>query len=467
MKTEILSQERNVIAVKAEYEAGEINKAVGQTIRELSSKVSLKGFRKGHVPRKTLELYFGRNKIYSETAERIVREAMEGIVSEYELDLVATPKLNISDLEEGSPFSAEFTFEVRPEVTLPDLAAVQATKTIYGTDDAQVDEAMNQILESNARFEPIDDDRPATLDDIVETRYTTYSLGKDGGADVIESEKKNIMMLKNVRKDIALAIEGKRPAEEFSFEITLEDDYPDRRLAGVTVRYDMEILQFMKREIPEATDENVKELSKGKYNTAAELKAELRKQMEEAAEERSELSLRESAVKALAASAEVDIPDTMIGRQYDAMRRDQDARLRQDLGLTIDEYITKNSLNVTDYDARLREHAAEIVRNTLVLDALAEREQISFTSDDLNAEIMRMAASARVNPQQLADALAKDKDEFSALATRVRTRNTMSFLAGKVSVIEVPEAKEDKSHEAQETFPSEEEEIPSAGTDLK
>jgi trigger factor len=187
--------------------------------------------------------------------------------------------------------------------------------------------------------------------------------------------------------------------------------------------------------------------------------------MEHAADERSESSLRESAVKALAASAEVDVPDTMIGRQYDAMRRDQDARLRQDLGLTIDEYITKNSLSVSDYEARLREHAAEIVRNTLVLDALAEKEQISFTSDDLNAEIMRMAASARVNPQQLADALAKDKDEFSALATRVRTRNTMSFLAGKVSVIEAPEEKEEKKEkpqEARETASVAEDETPPA-----
>jgi trigger factor len=467
LKTEILSQERNIIAVKAEYEAGEINKAVGQTIRELSSKVSLKGFRKGHVPRKTLELYFGRNKIYSETAERIVREAMEGIVSEYELDLVATPKLNIGEIEEGQPFSAEFTFEVRPEVTLPDLASVEAIKTIYGTDEVQVDEGLNQLLESNARFEPIDDDRPATLDDIVETQYTTYSVNKDGSTSVIEGEKKNVMILKSVRRDIADNIAGKKPAEEFSFEITLEDDYPDPRLAGTSVRYDMEILQFMKRTVPEATDENVAEISKGRYNTVDELRAELRKQIENTAKERSESSLRESAIKALAASAEIDVPDTMIDRQYDAMRKDQDARLRQDLGLTIDEYMLKNSLNVSEYEGKLRERAAEIVRNTLVLDALSEKEQISFTSEDLNEEIMRMARSARVNPQELADALSKDKDEFSSLAMRVRTRNTMNFLAGKVSVREVPEEelkKEENSAEAEEAA-AREEKTPSADSE--
>jgi trigger factor len=441
LKTEILSQERNVIAVKAEYEAGEIDKAVGQTIRDLSSKVSIKGFRKGHVPRKTLELYFGRNKIYAETTERIVQEAMESIVSEYELDLVATPKLKAGEMEEGNPFSAEFTFEVRPEVTLPDLASVEATKLIYETDEAQVDEALNRILESNARFEPVDDDRPAELDDIVETQYTTYSINSDSEAAVIENEKKNVMILNSVRNDIADNIVGKKPAEEFSFEIKLEDDYPDSRLAGIVIRYDMEILQFMKRVVPEATDENIAEYSKGRYNTVDEIKAGLREQTETMANERSLSSLRESAIKALAAAAQVDVPESMIDRQYDAMRKDQDVRLRHDLGLSIDEYISKNNLSVSEYEAKLKERAAEIVRNTLVLDALAEKEGISFTSDDLNDEIMRMASTANVNPQKLADALSKDKDEFSALAMRVRTRNTMNFLAQKVSVIETPAPK--------------------------
>jgi trigger factor len=453
LKTEILSQERNVIAVKAEYGADEIKKAVGQTIRDLSSQVSIKGFRKGHVPRKVLELYFGRDRIYSETAERIVREAMDDIVSEYQLDLVARPNLKADALEEGNPFSAEFTFEVRPEVTLPDLASLQATKTIYETSDEQVDEGLNQILEANARYEPIDEDRPAAPDDVVETQYTAYSVSDDGEATLIEAEKKNVMDLDNIREDIADNIVGKRLAEEFTFDIKLEDDYPDARMAGIVVRYDMEILQIMKRVVPEATDENIALITKGRYNTVDEVKSEVRKQLEETARSRSEATLRESAVKALAEAAEVDVPDTMVDRQHDAMRKDQDGRIRRDLGLSLDEYLSKNNLSASEYDAKLRERAVEVVRNTLVLDALAEREQISFTSDDLNVEIIRMATAAKVNPQQLADVLSKDKDEFSSLAMRVRTRNTIDFLAQKVSVTEVPAEKE--TEESKDALPAE------------
>jgi trigger factor len=450
LKTEILSQERNIVAVKAEYEPGEIDRAVNRTVRELSGKVNIKGFRRGHVPRKTLELYFGRDKIYSETAERIVQEALDGIVSEYDLDLVATPKLKAGELAEGSSFSAEFTFEVRPEVTLPDLAALSAEKIVYKVDDARVEEGFNQILESNAELVPIDEDREATYHDIVESQYTTYSVKEDGSTEMIEQDKKGTMVLSGIRKDISDAVIGKKPAEEFTFEIKLEDDYPDPRMAGTVIRYDMEILQFMRRVVPEATDEKVLELSKGRYKTVEELKAELRRQIEKSSSEQSDSSLRESSVKALATAAEVDVPESMVERQYHAMRKDQDGRLQQDLGQTLDEYLTKNSLSVDEYEAKLKERAAEIVRNTLVLDALAEKEEISFTSDDLNEEIMRMATSIKVNPQELADALSKDKEEFSAVAMRVRTRNTMNFLASKVAVTEVEPPVEDAKTETSE-----------------
>jgi trigger factor len=437
LKTEILSQERNVIAVKAEYEAGEIDKAVNKTVRELSEKVSIKGFRKGHVPRKTLELYFGRNKIYMETAERITQEALEGIVSEYDLDLVTTPKFNLDTLAEGSPLSIEFTFEVRPEVTLPDLSALTAERVVYKVDDAQVEEGFKQIMESSAELVPTDEDRPATADDIVETLYSSFRVGDDGSTAEIEKDRKNIMTLSGVRGDIAEAIVGKKPAEEFSFDIRLEDDYPDARLAGKPVRYNMEILRFMKRLVPEGTDEKIEELSKGRYKTAEEMKSELRKQLEQSAKDRSDTSLRESAVRVTAEAAEADIPDTMVSRQYDAMRSDQNKRMMHDLGQSLDEYLRKNSLSVDEYESNLRKRAEEIVRNTLVLDALAEKEEISFTSEDLNEEIMRMATAARVNPQELADAMSKDKDEFSAVAMRVRTRNTMNFIASKVQVKEI------------------------------
>jgi trigger factor len=461
LKSEILSQEGNVIVVKAEFEAGDVDRAVNETIRELSGKANIKGFRKGHVPRKTLELYFGRAAIYKETMEHLVSQALDIIVSEYDLDLVFEPKGKFGEISEGRPLELEFTFEVRPEVTLPDIASLSAEKTVFEVEDADVEASFRQILESNAVVEPIDDDRPATPNDIVEAQYSSFVIQGNGNQKKMEKENKNVLYLDMLRSDIAESIVGHKPAEEFSFEIKLEDDYPDSRMAGKTVYYEMEILNFMKRVIPEAVDEKIMEISKGRYPTVDALKSDLREQMEESARERSEASLRESAVKVLVDAAEVDIPESMVNRQYDAMRREHDSRLQNELRLSLNDYLANNNLSVDEFDNNLRKRAEVVVRNTLVLDALADRDEISFTSDDLNEAIIVMANNMKVNPQELADSLGKNKQEFTALAMQVRTKNTIKHLASMVQVIEKapePEPVSESSDQTEEKSENTEEE---------
>ena len=456
MKSEILSQERNIVVVKAEFEASEVDRTVQKTVRELSGKVNIKGFRKGHVPRNMLELYFGKGGIYKEAAEHLAQESLDNIVSEYELDLITEPKLKLGELAEGKPLDLEFTFEVRPEVTLPDLSTLSAEKTIFAVTDDQVDEAFNQILESAAELVALDEDRPVEPSDIVQVEYNSYHVEDDGSASMLEEKKQSTIHLgvETLRSEIAEALAGKKLAEEFSFDVKIEDDYPDKHMAGSMIRYDMEVLQLMKRAVPEPTDEKIQEMSKGKYTTAEELRAELRKQIEENAQERGDATLRESAIKALSEAAEVDVPESMIDRQQNAMRRDQENQVQRDLKQSLDEYLKFNNLSAEEYDSNLRKRAEEIVRNTLVLDALADKEEINFTSEELNEEIVRMAASMGAKPEDLAEALRKNRDEFTALAMRVRNRNTIGHLASKVQVSEVElpkiESAEEPAAEAEE-----------------
>ncbi len=452
LKSEILSQERNVVVVKAEFEASEVDRAVQKTVRELSGKANIKGFRKGHVPRKMLELYFGKGGIYKETVEQMAQEALDNIVSEYELDLIIEPKLNLGELSEGKSLDLEFTFEVRPEVTLPDLSTLSAERTAFTVTDQEVDEAFAQILESSAELVPLDEDRPVEPNDIVQVEYDSYHVQNDGTSSVLEEKKQSTIHLgvETLRKEIAEAVVGKKLAEEFSFEVKIEDDYPDKRMACSVIRYDMEVLQLMKRVVPEPTDEKIEEMSKGQYKTADELRAELRRQMEENAKERGDTTLRESAIKALSEAAEVDVPESMIDRQQSAMRRDQENQVQQDLKQSLDEYLKFNNLSAEEYDGNLRKRAEVIVRNTLILDALADQDEISFTSEEINEEIVRMAASMRVKPEDLAEMLHKNRDEFTALAMRVRNRNTISHLASKVQVTEAEPSKAEASPEATE-----------------
>ena len=124
--------------MKAEFEAEEVQKAVDATYRNISSKANIKGFRKGHVPRKTLEMFFGKKGINAETAENLSQQAIDKMIEDYELKLIAEPTVKPGEIEEGKPFEVTVTFEVTPEVTFPELDTVEAVKTVFKTTDKMV-----------------------------------------------------------------------------------------------------------------------------------------------------------------------------------------------------------------------------------------------------------------------------------------------------------------------------------------
>ena len=131
MKTEILSQEKNVVEAKAQFTAEEVNKAIENTYKDISKKANIKGFRKGKVPRRMLELYFPKDAACAETLEKLLGDAIDNMVEEFELKLIADPDLKPEPLKENEPYEFTVTFEVTPEVTLPELGEIEAEKTIY------------------------------------------------------------------------------------------------------------------------------------------------------------------------------------------------------------------------------------------------------------------------------------------------------------------------------------------------
>lgn len=442
MKSEILSQERNVVVVKAEFDASEVGRAVGKAVRALSESVNIKGFRKGRVPRKMLELYAGRGAIYRDAAERLAQESLNSIVSEYELRLIAEPKLKLGELVEGSALDLEFTLEVRPEVTLPDLSTLEAERTLFPVTDEQVEEAFNQILESASEFATVEEDRPASAEDCVEVECEVWKARAGEDRELVDEKKKSNINLadENLRKEIKDAVIGKNTGDKFVVEIQAPVSNGQEGEPEVYYYYDLEVLRLTKRVVPEHTDEKIAEITKGKYETAEALRAELRKQMEDTAREKSDATLRESAVKALVKAAEVDVPESMIERQRQAVRRNHEAQVEHDTKMPLDKYLESIDMSREEYDNNQKERAEETVRGALVIETLAEAEDISFTSEQLTMEVYNTAAAMRVNPEALAAALRENEDEFNALTARVRNRNAVDHLITKVQVREVESA---------------------------
>ena len=447
MKTEVVSQEKNIITVKAEFDAEQVTKAIEKTYKNLSQKANIKGFRKGHVPRKTIELYFGKKGIYAETMERILPEAIDSMIEEYELKLISEPDIKPGEMEEGKAFEFTAAFEVSPEVTLPELETIEAEKPIYVPTEEMRDDNVARLLEAHSELVPTYEDRETTKEDFVSVKYTSNVVDADGTVNEVEKEQKTEINLgqENMRPEVIDAIVGKKPGDTATVEFPVEKDMENKELAGKTMRYEIEILGIMTKKTPELTDETVVEITQSKHKTVEEFKEEVMKQLKDSAEKKSVEALKDSAVNKITELSTVEVPETLVTRQKDSIKAEQAQRIQRESGMTFEEFFEKSGMEKDKYEAELDDAATRIVKRALVLEAIAEANDIEWTPEELDAEIKSIAVASRVDLKKFQEYIYGDRDRIFEIAEKIRNRKTVDFIVTKVIVKEVEEKKAEET----------------------
>lgn len=448
MKTEILSQEKNLVEAKAQFTAEEVTKAVESTYKKISKQANIKGFRKGKIPRRTLELYFPKESVYAETIENLIPDAIDKMIEEYELKLITEPEVNPGEIKDGEDFEVTVKFEVTPQFDLPDLEEIEVEKTVYETTDEMVEEQVKRIVESRAEVVPTYEDRPLTKDDYASVKYDTFVYYEDGSEKKAEEGQKTEIYLgaDTMRPEVVEAIVGKVPGDSVSIELPIEGEEAKKDHA-VKSRYEIEILGIMKKTAPELTDELVAEITQSKHKTVDDFKEEIRKQLQTAAENQSKENLKDTIVNKIAGLVEVEIPQTLVDRQKDSIKKQQAERIKRENNMTMDDFFEKSGMSKEGYDTELETAARNIVKRALVLEAVAEANDIEWTPDELTQEIASIARMSGIDPKKLQDYVYGDRDRLFEMAEKIRNRKTLDYLVTAVKVTEAPEKKAEETVE--------------------
>lgn len=448
MKTEILSQEKNLVEAKAQFTAEEVTKAVESTYKKISKQANIKGFRKGKIPRRTLELYFPKESVYAETIENLIPDAIDKMIEEYELKLITEPEVKPGEIKDGEDFEVTVKFEVTPQFDLPDLEEIEVEKTVYETTDEMVEEQVKRIVESRAEVVPTYEDRPLTKDDYASVKYDTFVHYEDGSEKKAEEGQKTEIFLgaDTMRPEVVEAIVGKVPGDSVSIELPIEGEEAKKDHA-VKSRYEIEILGIMKKTSPELTDELVAEITQSKHKTVDDFKEEIRKQLQTAAENQSKENLKDTIVNKIAGLVEVEIPQTLVDRQKDSIKKQQAERIKRENNMTMDDFFEKSGMSKEGYDTELETAARNIVKRALVLEAVAEANDIEWTPDELTQEIASIARMSGIDPKKLQDYVYGDRDRLFEMAEKIRNRKTLDYLVTAVKVTEAPEKKAEETVE--------------------
>jgi trigger factor len=435
MKTELLRQEKNLVTIKVEFEAEEFTASLNKTIQELMQKANIPGFRKGRVPRRVLEMRIGKEHIYADSFEKLLPQAIDQIMNDYELETIALPSLEKrEEIREGEPVVCELTFEVTPEVSLPELGDIHVKKLRPQLTDEQLEKAIAAMRKTHSTLVPVQ--RPIGEGDVVSvTAVVSLSDSKEQ-----PEPQKSVIDLDDpqLRSEIKNALLGKTQGEKVSVEFVLDTEYEDKRLAGKKLHDDITIDKIEERVLPEMAKEFYKRVLRADLDSEEAFREELRKQMLQNIDESNLDDAILSAMEQIAEKSELEIPDTLVNQQVQFQKQQDEETCKKRFNVSLEEYLQDSSVPLALYEHEVLEKSKNIVRQTLVLDAIKKEFDIEEVSrEDLEAEITRMANVYQTRPESIKAVYYKNQDQLQRLTNELRYTKIAKALQGKIQIEEV------------------------------
>lgn len=445
MRNELLGQEKNIVRIKLEIEAEEFTKALRKTLNELSQQVNIPGFRKGKANRGVLEMRFGRDAIYNEALEKIMPDAIKQIVDDYDLDLIETPSVNFTEpISEGKLLTCEITFEVRPEVELPEIDGLEIEKVVSEVDDEAIDRLAKRIRIQLAEIKPTE--RAVQDGDIVDIELTIRTLNNDGSEESEqpkpEATKEKINLSdETIRKQVREALIGKNKGDEATAEFDVEAGHSERSLAGKHVRYLMKVEGVSEYVLPEINEEFYKHVfgEDTEIKDEAAFRERLRNDLTKQVADESLTDLRNRAVDLVASKSKLELPDSLIARYAHSMRH-EDEDWAKNNGIELkDAYGLDTEEGRKGYENLLKSRAETTVRNVLVMDELAKKFDIHVDESDLDSEFERRANQLNVSKGFLAKYFHEHEESLDRLISELRWDKVADALISHMAVKEVKE----------------------------
>ena len=441
MSVQVENLEKNMVKLTIEVPAEELEKAIDAAYKKQKNQISIPGFRKGKVPRAMVEKMYGVEVFYEDAANTLMQQNYPSAVEESGVDIVSRPSIDVVQIEKGKPFIYTAEVAVRPEVTLGKYMGVTVTKIDTSVSDDEVAEALEQQRNNNARTISVTD-RPVVVGDTAVIDFEGFVDGvafEGGKGENHPLEIGSHTFIDNFEDQLV----GKNAGDEVEVNVTFPEQYQAADLAGKPATFKVKINEIKAKELPELDDEFAQDVSE--FDTLAEYKESLKKNLEEKKENEAKRTKEDEAVQKIIDKSKMDIPEAMIDTQCETMIEEFAQRIAQS-GLSMDQYLQFSGLTVDGLKEQVRPEALSRIQASLVLEQIAKDENIEVSDDDVNAEIEKMAASYGMEADKLKEYMGDAEKESMKkdLAINKAVELVMS------NVKERAKAKSKKEKEAEE-----------------
>lgn len=428
MKVTVENGENQQVTLTIEVEAAEVNKAVEKACKSLANRVNIPGFRKGKAPRMIVERHVGKDAVLQEAFDLVAPKALNEAFDEQKIEPVTRPNVDIVTLEEGKDLVFKATVTPRPEVKLGEYKGLKVEKAAVNITDEDVDKQLKTFQDRQGKLVDAPEGAEVKDGDFTTLDFKGFVDGKafDGG------EGKDYPLQigsKSFIPGFEDQLIGAKIGEERDVNVKFPEEYHAKELAGKDATFKCTIRSIKTKELPAIDDELAKKVSK--FQTLDELKADIRKNLEENAERTAENDQKSAAIEMATDNITVDIPAVMIDNRVTAMIQEMAMRLEQQ-GMKLEQYLQYAGTDIAKLREQYRETAEKNVKTDLMLEEVAKAENIKVEGKDLDAEVAAMAAAYGATPQQV-QKIIKEQGRIGDLAASVLRKKTAQFIIDNIA----------------------------------
>ena len=432
--------------VKGEVAWSEVKTKLDETFRELSREVRLKGFRRGKVPRGLLDKMLGK-KVRAEVSSQILREAVAETVTSHSLRVVTPPaewNIETEGIEKEKPLEFSVKLEVLPTIEPKDYFGVEVEKKELTVTDEAVEEFIERERKRHIQLETIEGRTVIERGDIVDCDVIGKVDDDPFSSEYVDlkiptEEEEEKKQLREPVPGLAKAVLGRDVAPgDLDVELEFDDDLPEM-YAGKSASL-LVTVKGLKREIIPALDDDFAK-DTGLAETFDDYKKVVREKLKEAQEKQEESDLKDRVLDAVCEKNDVELSPRVVEAEMERIRR----RLSSMMGISTEDMLKAGG----SLDDTLRKQARREVHRALILDAVAEKENVEVTDEDVDEYLQSMAEARNTNLARLKADLQK-QGSMSSIKNNLRDQKTVDLLVSRSRAKSKPDSETEAHSDSEE-----------------
>ncbi|MGD8799693.1 MAG: trigger factor [Desulfobacterales bacterium] len=372
-------------ALHIEIPQAEVARELDKAYNQLKKNAKVKGFRPGKVPRSILERMFKKD-VHADVSSRLIQNSFIDAVKQTDLKIVGNPELDPPALKADSDYKYKATVEISPDIDDIDYNGLELKRTLYAPGDDEVDVQLKALQKNLAQQEQVPEDRPARQGDFVLVDLE----GRHAGEPVPEFAKTENFSVQIGKAVISEAfdkqITGMKTGETKNFTVSFDKDYPNEKLAGLDVTFDVALNEIRQEILPPINDALAQKA--GPYKTLDELKTVILDNIRQGYEKRTEQELNEQIFKELIARTSFEVPDVMVEMELQGIVEEAERSFAY-RNTTLEEMgLSKESIS-----EKYRDTALSQVKRHLILGKIIDQEKLSVDDQELENGLKEMSES--------------------------------------------------------------------------